>query len=68
MCGYDHKICRTLAIETGMQNSGLSVALALNYFSALAALPGAIFSVWHNVSGAILAGYWGNRADKYDRD
>ncbi len=62
--GFDHKTCRTISIETGMQNSGLSVALALNYFSALAALPGAIFSVWHNVSGAILAGYWGNRADR----
>jgi len=33
-----------------MQNSGLSVALALEYFSPLAALPGALFSVWHNIS------------------
>ena len=56
--GYDAKICRTLAIEVGMQNSGLGVLLASNYFSATAALPGAIFSIWHNISGALLAGIW----------
>lgn len=50
--------CRTLAIEVGMQNSGLGVALALKYFGPLAALPGAVFSIWHNISGAILAGLW----------
>jgi BASS family bile acid:Na+ symporter len=56
--GYDRQICRTLAIEVGMQNSGLSVALAIKYFSPLAALPGAIFSIWHNISGSILASLW----------
>lgn len=55
---YDKKICRTIGIEVGMQNSGLAVALAVKYFSAVAALPGAIFSIWHNLSGSILAGYW----------
>ena len=55
---YDNKTCRTISIEVGMQNSGLSVALAVKYFSAAAALPGAIFSVWHNLSGSILAGWW----------
>ena len=59
--GYDAKICRTLAIEVGMQNSGLGVTLALKYFSAAAALPGAIFSIWHNISGAILAGIWSGK-------
>ena len=58
LLGYDRKICKTLAIEIGMQNSGLGVALAGKYFSAVAALPGAIFSIWHNISGAILAGIW----------
>jgi BASS family bile acid:Na+ symporter len=56
--GYDEKTARTLAIEVGMQNSGLSVALALKYFSPLAALPGAIFSIWHNLSGSLLASLW----------
>jgi bile acid:Na+ symporter, BASS family len=54
---------RTLAIEVGMQNSGLGVALATQHFSALAALPGAIFSIWHNLSGALLAWYWRRRGD-----
>jgi BASS family bile acid:Na+ symporter len=41
-----------------MQNSGLGVALATQFFSAAAALPGAVFSVWHNMSGAALAAFW----------
>nr|WP_321498746.1 bile acid:sodium symporter family protein [uncultured Methanolobus sp.] len=53
--GLDEKDARTIAIEVGMQNSGLSVALAVKYFSALAALPGALFSIWHNISGSFLA-------------
>jgi BASS family bile acid:Na+ symporter len=60
--GQDQRICRTLAIEVGMQNSGLAVALAVKYFSVAAALPGALFSVWHNVSGAMLAGHWIRKA------
>jgi BASS family bile acid:Na+ symporter len=58
LAGYDSVVARTLAIEVGMQNSGLSVALALKYYAAAAALPGAIFSVWHNLSGAAWAAYW----------
>ncbi len=46
---------RTLAIEVGMQNSGLAVALAFQYFTAATALPGALFSIWHNLSGSVLA-------------
>jgi BASS family bile acid:Na+ symporter len=59
--GYDAKICRTLAIEVGMQNSGLGVALADKFFTASAALPGAIFSIWHNISGSCLAAFWSRR-------
>lgn len=55
---YDQQTCRTVAIEVGMQNSGLSVALAIKYFNATAALPGAIFSIWHNISGSLLASRW----------
>ena len=60
--GYDSILARTLAIEVGMQNSGLSVALALKYFTPMSALPGALFSIWHNVSGAIFASYWQKRS------
>ncbi len=46
-----------IAIEVGMQNSGLAVTLATANFASnpLATLPGAIFSVWHNISGSIFA-------------
>jgi BASS family bile acid:Na+ symporter len=44
-----------------MQNSGLAAALGKIYFSPLAALPGALFSVWHNLSGSLLAGYWSGK-------
>lgn len=53
--------CRALAFEVGMQNSALAVSLATQFFSTGAALPGALFSVWHNISGALLAGYWKRR-------
>lgn len=56
--GYSNRDCKTLAIETGMQNSGLAAALALKYFAPSAALPGALFSIWHNLSGSLLASYW----------
>ncbi|BCX81486.1 hypothetical protein MIT9_P1064 [Methylomarinovum caldicuralii] len=59
--GLDPVTRRTLAIEVGMQNSGLSVALAVKYFSPAAALPGALFSLWHNLSGSLLAGWWRRR-------
>lgn len=52
---------RTTAIEVGMQNSGLAAGLAAQYLSPAAALPAAIFSVWHNISGAVLAAYWRRR-------
>lgn len=54
---------KAVSIEVGMQNSGLATALATAHFSPLAAVPGAIFSVWHNVSGSLLANYWGKKAE-----
>lgn len=55
LAGFNHKDSLTLAIEVGMQNSGLGVALAAKYFGATSALPGALFSLWHNISGIVLA-------------
>ncbi|MGG2690511.1 bile acid:sodium symporter family protein [Pseudomonas aeruginosa] len=46
---------KALAIEVGMQNSGLGAALANVHFAPLAAVPSALFSVWHNLSGSLLA-------------
>ena len=50
---------RTISIEVGMQNSGLATSLATVHFAAMpmAAVPGAIFSVWHNISGAVYANF-----------
>lgn len=50
---------KALTVEIGMQNSGLATSLAATSFPnlAMATVPGAIFSVWHNISGAVLAGF-----------
>ncbi len=61
LCGLNVRQSHTIAIEVGMQNSGLGVALALQFFSVTAALPGALFSIWHNISGSILASYWSSQ-------
>ncbi|EPH45816.1 bile acid:sodium symporter family protein [Streptomyces aurantiacus] len=53
---------RAMAFEVGMQNSGLAASLATAHFSPLAALPAAVFSVWHNVSGAVVAAWMSYRA------
>ena len=53
----------TLSIEVGMQNSGLAVALATQFLPAGAALAGALFSAWHNLSGSLVAALWSRRAD-----
>ena len=57
----DSRKARTVAIEVGMQNSGLAASLSLMYFNPTAALPGALFSVWHNFSGSIIANYFARR-------
>jgi BASS family bile acid:Na+ symporter len=55
---------RAIAVEVGMQNSGLAAALAMAHFNPVAAIPGAIFSVWHNISGPILATWWTRKDDR----
>ncbi len=64
--GYDAQIQKTLAIEVGMQNSGLAVALANDFFKPVAALPGAVFSIWHNLSGSLLSAYWSNKTNNIE--
>lgn len=55
-----------LSIEVGMQNSGLATSLAVMHFASfpLATIPGAVFSVWHNISGAIVARIYSRMMDK----
>lgn len=59
--GVGESAARTTAIEVGMQNSGLAAGLGAQYFTPEAAVPGAIFSVWHNVSGSALAAFFQRR-------
>ena len=76
LCGYligvlfemDLPRKKAVAIEIGMQNSGLATSLAGSAFPSLpmATVPGAIFSVWHNISGAILAGWFNRKSKKTD--
>ncbi|MFC1607049.1 bile acid:sodium symporter family protein [Candidatus Latescibacterota bacterium] len=54
--------CRTIAIEVGLQNSGMAAGLALTVLkSQLAAVPGVVYSSWHNITGAVLASWWSRR-------
>ena len=59
--GFDERICRTIAFEVGLQNSGLATALAMKFFTPASAVAGTLFSVWHNLSGSLLAGFWARR-------
>jgi BASS family bile acid:Na+ symporter len=59
----DRPARRAVSIEVGMQNSGLAASLAATHFSPAAALPAALFSVWHNLSGAALATWWARRPE-----
>jgi len=55
---------KAVMLETGMQNSGLGAALAAAHFSPLAAVPSALFSVWHNLSGSALATWFAGREER----
>jgi len=60
---------RAIAIEVGMQNSGLASSLATLHFAAypMATIPGAVFSVWHNISGAVVARLFARSSNGGDR-
>ncbi|HUH57692.1 MAG TPA: bile acid:sodium symporter, partial [Pseudomonadales bacterium] len=58
LSGQTEVIARTIALEVGMQNSGLGVALAFKFFGPASAIPGALFSIWHNISASVLASFW----------
>ncbi len=61
LAGLDEAARRAVTVEVGMQNSGLAAGLARTHFSPEAALPAALFSVWHNVTGSALASHWSRR-------
>ena len=57
---------KTLAIETGIQNSGLGLLLIFTFFNGLGgmAILAAFWGIWHIVSGLLLAFYWSNKTSK----
>ncbi|APU14693.1 MULTISPECIES: bile acid:sodium symporter family protein [Actinoalloteichus] len=61
LAGFTESARRAVSVEIGMQNSGLAASLATVHFTPLAALPAALFSVWHNISGALIATYWARK-------
>lgn len=62
--GMSEDKSKAICFEIGMENSGLAAALALAHLDPIAAIPGAIFSVWHNLTGSVLAGYWSSKKDR----
>ncbi|AKU08252.1 MULTISPECIES: bile acid:sodium symporter family protein [Haloferax] len=64
LAGMSEDRVRTTTFEVGLQNSGLAAALALSFFSPAAALPPALFSVWHNITGPLLASYFSRNASE----
>lgn len=65
--GFGESSARAISIEVGMQNSGLAAALSHLHFGYLTALPSALFSIWHNVSGAAIASLWRSK-NVYEQD
>jgi BASS family bile acid:Na+ symporter len=68
VCKFPYPDQKAIAIEVGMQNSGLAAALATAHFAPITAVPSAIFSVWHNISGPLVATYWAKKAQKEVQD
>lgn len=66
MLSLSHEKRAAISIEVGMQNSGLASSLATLHFAAfpMATIPGAIFSVWHNISGALVAKVYSMKAQR----
>lgn len=63
LLGLPHNKRVAISVEVGMQNSGLASSLATLHFAAypMATIPGAVFSVWHNISGALVAKYYSSK-------
>ena len=59
---------KAITYAVGMENSSLAMVLALAHIDPVAALPGAIYSMWHNITGSILATFWARSAEKSDRN
>jgi BASS family bile acid:Na+ symporter len=65
--GFRYAQQKAITFEVGMQDSALGATLALQAFAAnpVVAIPSTFFSVWHNISGSVLASLWRGHDDKY---
>ncbi|RBP97986.1 sodium transporter [Bifidobacterium aemilianum] len=65
--GFRYAQQKAITFEVGMQDSGLGATLALQAFAAnpVVAIPSTFFSVWHNISGSLLADWWRQHDDKH---
>lgn len=70
LMGFSTAKRKTIGIEVGMQNSGLACSLATIHFAAypMATIPGAFFSVWHNISGTIVARIFARQSSKQENE
>ena len=64
LAGMEDKKARAITFEIAIENSGLAAALAIAHLDPIAAVPAAIFSVWHNLTGSMLASYWAAKSEK----
>jgi len=62
----NYKDCKTIAMETGIQNGGLGLLLIFGFFEGLGgmALLAAFWGIWDVFSGMALATYWGSNRKK----
>lgn len=67
VCHMDLAKAKAISIEVGMQNSGLATSLAMMHFGPAAAIPGAIFSVWHNISGSLAANWLAGKMTRREK-
>lgn len=55
---------KAITFEVGMQDSALASTLAISFFEPASAIAAVMFSVWHNISGSVLASLWKNHTEK----
>ncbi|MDD4599894.1 Pantothenate precursors transporter PanS [bioreactor metagenome] len=66
--GMSERKSRAITFEIGMENSGLAVALAMAHLDPITALPAALCTIWQNISGSMLAGYWSSKGEVVNND
>lgn len=63
--GLNKQDCKTISMETGIQNGGLGLLLIFGFFDGLGgmALLAAFWGIWDVFSGMALATFWGRKTN-----